>query len=95
MTQQLGLVLPERCDFGGSTYSEARDHERLRGLLLRVYTQLADGQWHTLRELAEKCGGSEASVSARIRDLRKQAHGSHKVEHEFVERGLWRYRLSA
>ncbi len=94
MTQQLGLVLPERCDFGGSTYREARDGERLRGLLLRVYSAMSDGQWHTLSELAQKCGGSEASVSARLRDLRKPRFGGYTVDRRRVSGGLFEYRVT-
>lgn len=79
--------------FDGPTYDEQRDGARLGTLMMRVHAAMLDGQWHTLRELATRCGGSEASVSARIRDLRKTAWGGYQVQHEHVSRGLWRYRL--
>lgn len=78
--------------FSGVTYSEPRDGQRLRTLLHRVLEALSDGEWHTLRELAERCGGSEASCSARIRDIRSPKKLNIPVEAEFVHRGLWRYR---
>lgn len=79
--------------FDGKTYDPKRDQIRLKGQMLRVYTQLKDGQWHTLRELSDKTGDPEASVSARIRDLRKERFGSHVIEHDRVDKGLWRYRM--
>jgi len=79
-----------RPHFDGSTYQHARDYERLNAQCRRVAEQMADGNWHTLRELSTATGDPEASVSARIRDLRKS--GFH-VEGEYVRRGLWRYRM--
>ena len=43
--------------------------------------------------IAEAVGSPEASVSARLRDLRKPAFGGHTVERQYVERGLFRYRV--
>ena len=44
-----------------------------------VWRVMADGQWHTLREISEKSGFSEASVSAQLRDYRKTKYGGHTV----------------
>lgn len=72
----------------------AADVTRLTGLFLRVYSKVLDGQWHTLRELAESCQGSEASISARFRDLRKARWGSHTVEkRRTAKAGVWEYRV--
>lgn len=83
---------PERA-FGGSTYDAARDYRRLKGRLLRVYLLMIDGQWRTLAEIQSHVGGSEAGISARLRDLRKSEYGGHVIEREHVECGLHRYRL--
>lgn len=92
-----GVVISVDVDerFDGETYDADKDGVRLTGQLLRVYEAMKDGRWHTLDELAEVSGGSEASVSARLRDLRKEKFGSHEVERERVkgEDGLWKYRL--
>ncbi len=80
-------------DFDGATYERALDHARLGEQLLRVGRVMADGNWHTLRELSDRTGDPEASISARLRDLRKRKFGGHTVEHERLDRGLWRYRL--
>jgi hypothetical protein len=79
--------------FGGATYDPEQDRDRLVTQLGRVRDVMFDGQWHTLAELVVKCGGSDASVSARIRDLRKKRFGAYNVESKRVRDGLWVYRL--
>ena len=82
--------------FDGVTYDPALDADRLRILLGRVYAFMRDGEWRTLAEIAAACGGTEASVSARLRDLRKERFGAYAVERRRVgqpDRGLFEYRL--
>lgn len=79
--------------FGGETYDAQQDEARLTGQLRRVWDVMIDGQWHTLAELAARCDGSEAAISARIRDFRKPKFGGHTVERVRVQDGLYRYRL--
>jgi hypothetical protein len=83
----------EPMHFDGSTYVPERDQMRLTAQAMRVWAAMVDGQWRTLREIAELADAPETSVSARLRDFRKQRFGSHVVEREFVRRGLFRYRL--
>jgi hypothetical protein len=83
-------------DFDGGTYRRPFDHTRLAGQLRRVYDVMADGRWRTLAELAELAKAPEASVSARLRDLRKPEFGAFHVEHRREgdpSDGLWAYRL--
>lgn len=80
--------------FDGATYDPTEDQSRLSGQLQRVFVVMQDGGWHTLEELVRKCSGTTASVSARLRDLRKQRFGGHDVERQRVQAGLWRYRLN-
>lgn len=87
----LATILPR----DGSTYNHARDGQRLHKQHNRVLAAMQDGQEHTLAELAKKTGDPEASVSARLRDLRKPRFGSHVIERRYVERGLFTYRLVA
>lgn len=77
----------------GETYVEKRDRKRLDTQSQDVFRFMSDGKWHTLAEISEATGHPEASVSARIRDLRKPSLGGFTVEREFVRRGLWRYRV--
>ena len=77
-------------EFAGATYDAPRDNARLSNQLRAVRYVMLDGKWHTLAEIAQRVGGSEAGISARLRDLRKLGH---KIAKEYVEFGLWRYRL--
>jgi len=83
--------------FDGDTYDPGQDRERLASQLLAVRTVMADGAWHTLHQIADKTGAPEASVSARLRDLRKDRFGAWCVDRQRVTdgRGLYRYRLRA
>ena len=80
--------------FDGETFEPAQDEARLTSQFLRVQAVMQDGNWHSLRELAEQTGGSEPSVSARLRDLRKKRFGAHVVERARIGGGLFVYRLA-
>lgn len=80
-------------DFDGRTYDPDQDHCRLAGQLGRVYNVMKDGFPHTLDELKAKCGGTDASISARIRDLRKAKFGAYEIISRRVRDGLWEYQL--
>lgn len=80
--------------FDGATFSATRDGSRLAQQMGRVRRFMADGVWHTLAEIAAECDAPEASVSARLRDLRKPRFGAWTVERRYVSAGLYEYRLS-
>jgi hypothetical protein len=74
---------------------ESRDDEiRLNKQQARVWAVMKDESWHTLPELAERTGDPEASISARLRDLRKYKYGGHELERDHLGSGLYRYRLT-
>jgi hypothetical protein len=77
----------------GKTYDPALDYARLNTQMKRVWSVIADKQWHSLAGISSRTGDPEASVSARIRDLRKQKFGSHVIEERRVTQGLHEYRL--
>jgi hypothetical protein len=79
--------------FDGATYDEERDRERLARQLAHVRSIMLDGQWHTLPELASGTSWLTTSMSARLRDLRKKRFGGWIVHREYIDNGLWRYRL--
>lgn len=82
--------------FGGSTYSPAHDAERLETLLGRVLDLMKDGQWRTLAEIRSVVDGSEAGISARLRDFRKKDFGEHVVNRRRrgePKDGVWEYRV--
>lgn len=80
--------------FDGGTYEPSEDYARLAGQQRAVWAVLTQfPRWWTLRELSVAVGASEASVSARLRDLRKPKYGGHTVERRRVTGGLYEYRL--
>jgi hypothetical protein len=83
--------------FDGKTYDPAFDVTRLGKQLGRVLMLMADGTWRTLAEIHTSIGlGTEAAISARLRDLRKDRFGGFVVERKrrgAVRAGLWEYRV--
>lgn len=81
--------------FDGRTFSEEKDGARLASHLTRVRDFLVTHQpaVFTLQEIAEACGGTEASCSARVRDLRKSRHGMYDVvsQRDASNPAIWRY----
>lgn len=81
--------------FGGETFSEKQDGARLRTQFDKVASVMCDGKWHTLDELAQRCGGSVPSISARVRDLRKPKFGGHTAVRRRMRAAPWQYRMLA
>lgn len=95
--------------FDGITYDPALDRERLAPQLRAVFDVLwayervttAGGQWLTLAELSRLVEFDidrkvpEASISARLRDLRKPRNGGWQIERRRRGEtgGTWEYRL--
>ena len=83
--------------FDGKTFESNKDGDRLSTQINRVYSLMRDGQWRTLAAIAEIVGGSEAGVSARLRDFRKDRFKTMFkvlcVERNRVSGGLWEYRV--
>lgn len=79
--------------FDGETYDPARDHDRLHAQLRRVLSRMRDHGWHTLTDISNSTGDPQASVSARLRDLRKEKFGGYRIDRQYVSDGLWEYRL--
>lgn len=88
------MTLQEPLRFDGETYEPEHDRERLGTQLEKVRDLMRDGQWRTLAAIALAVGSSEASASARLRDLRKPRFGSLRVERRRVVGGLFVYRVS-
>lgn len=71
--------------FDGVTYSEEIDGKRLTNQFQRVQAYMSNGEWHTIPEIVKAISfapydqASEAGVSARLRDFRKEKHGGHTV----------------
>jgi len=80
--------------FGGITYNAGLDESRLTKQLSRVRSLMSDGAWRTLSEISTITGDPESSVSARLRDLRKEAFGGHSVNRRRLGGGIFTYQLN-
>ena len=84
-------------DFDGETFDSVLDTVRLSRQAQLVFDLMRDGQWRTLAEITRAIGsGSEAGVSARLRDFRKPKFGAFVVDRRrrcAGENGLWEYQL--
>lgn len=78
----------------GETFDVELDMVRLNSQARKVYTVMYAGAWMTLREIAALADAPEASVSARLRDFRKERFGGHTVERRRrANTSSWEYRL--
>ena len=85
-------------DFDGTTYDPKLDRTRLSKQYRRVYAymtlQARLGRKVTLQQISAATSAPEASVSARLRDMRKEEFGSHNLVSERSENpGVWIYHL--
>lgn len=81
--------------FDGETFVEELDGSRLRRQLALVRGLMADGRWRTLEQISTATDAPAPSVSARLRDLRKEKFGGHVVERRRCGEtsGLFEYRV--
>ena len=94
MSEQIDLLSwrpPEPPKYLGATFDAARDGKRLNEQCQRVFDAMIDGVERGLGQIAALTGDPEASVSARLRDLRRYGF---TVSRRYVERGLWLYRVN-
>jgi hypothetical protein len=88
----MSYELPDE-PFDGPDYNPDRDHSRLKSQISQIFHLMKDAQWRTLEEIAWSTGFPEGSISAQLRHLRKPRFGSHTVNREYVNNGLYAYQL--
>lgn len=87
--------------FDGETFDPAQDGRRLGEQLNAVFETMKDGRWRTIEAIVEllranfHIDATDRSVSARLRDFRKERFGRHTVNRRGVpaSRGLFEYQL--
>jgi hypothetical protein len=79
--------------FDGATIDSARDNKRLTAQYSRVFDLMKDAKYRTLEGISISTGDPAASISARLRDMRKDRFGAHTVERKYEGDGLYSYRL--
>ena len=81
--------------FDGATYDPEKDRKRLAVQLGTVKEIMSDHEWYTLCQLEGLTGFPQASISARLRDLRKPRFGSYIVSRKRVSQGTYAYRMES
>jgi hypothetical protein len=79
--------------FDGETFVPALDGARLTAQYEKVFNLMSDSGWRTLDEISKATVSPPASVSARLRDMRKEKFGGHTVNRDRLDNGLFRYQL--
>lgn len=65
--------------FDGTTYDPAFDKDRLQRQIGRIYSCMIDGKWRTFSEIQKITQDPEASISAQLRNLRKERFGAYVI----------------
>lgn len=86
---------PPPSDRYGCTFVRDFDFARLNAQQSRVFNLMRDGKFRTLAEIHAETGDPEASVSARLRDLRRPEFGGLTVDRQRQTDGggTWLYRV--
>lgn len=93
LTAQQTINQPQH-HFDGATYHHTLDGKRLNKQYLDTFDLMRDGNWRTLSEIEAATGYPQASVSARLRDMRKAKFGGHAVNRRRSGMGgLFEYQL--
>ena len=82
--------------FEGSDYKAEFDFKRLTGQIRRIFITMKDGQWRTLGEISATTGDGESSISAQLRNMRKERYGTHSIlkrRRGEPSNGLFEYKL--
>lgn len=90
-------MTPQIClDFDGKHFDREKDGARLSGQIQDVYAALRDGKWKTVEEIEAITGHPQNSISAQIRNLRKEKFGGHNIPGRYREgTRIFEYRLEA
>ena len=99
MTQfkaQMGML--GKGGYDGVDYDPELDGARLITQHQRVFALMMDGKWRTLQGIENYTGFPQASISATLRDFRKERYGGHTVDRRRKPEadphsGLFEYRL--
>jgi DNA-binding MarR family transcriptional regulator len=82
--------------FNGSTYQAEFDFNRLTSQIEAIFELMKDGKHRTLGEIESLTGYPQASISAQLRNLKKDRFGKHKLYKKrrgSFEKGHWEYQL--
>ena len=86
-------ILHHGVAFSGSDYQPERDKERLTQDYKKIKDLMSDGEWRTIRQVADATGSPDGSASAHMRAMRKKENGGHAVIKKYEGNGKYLYRL--
>lgn len=82
--------------FDGNHYHQTEDEIRLTKQLQGVYNCIRDGGWQTVKEIADKTNYPQPSISAQLRNLRKEKFGGMNVQGRYRSgTRIFEYKLGA
>lgn len=90
------IGLEETASFSGATFDAEQDTSRLATQLDEIFQVMCDGVWRTLDEIEAATSHPPASISAQLRNLRKERFGNYVVDRRVRgerSRGLYEYRI--
>jgi len=81
-------------EFNGSDYISEVDRVRLTGQIKRIFDCMKDSRFRTLGEIEAITGDGQSSISAQLRNMRKERFGLHTVlKCRRHDAGLFEYQL--
>jgi len=83
-------------EFDGAVYVPHYDKKRLTGQLERIFNLMKDGKFRTVNQIHDVLGYPQASISAQLRNLKKERYGGHGLEKQHVgdrANGLWEFKI--
>ena len=85
--------MQKELQFDGADYVKERDYDRLAKNHFKLKELMKDSLYRTLKEISDFTGIPEASVSAGLRDFRKEKFGSHILSKRYDGNGLYSFQL--
>lgn len=67
--------------------------ESLPNQIERIFHLMKDGTFRSLDEIHRITGDSTASISAQLRNLKKERFGRHTLNKVYCGEGLWKYQI--
>lgn len=85
--------MQQELQFDGADYVKERDYQRLANNHFKLRELMKDSVYRTLGEISKFIDVPEASVSAGLRDFRKEKFGCHTLNKRYEGNGLYSYQL--
>ena len=80
-------------EFDGDDYVSSRDKPRLTQQIHQVRMYMENNNWLSVKQISDDLNFPEPSVSAQIRNLRKEKFGNRIVERRYQGNGLYEFKL--